>query len=416
MKKKITILLFLYLFLISLSLIIICINKKEPRSMSIDSNLAIMVFDESTNDYVKNDSIPTGDYLLNSTKTTCINGGEVSGYNSENGTVKYSFLGTDSCYLFFDKILEKKGPTYVSGGTVSNGSIADSVWSDDSEPITLYYAMTMEDTQPEANAITSTSQTIDMSACGNHYVWAKAVDRFGNYTIRKMGNYDSAGEWSNSGTCSDQGWQAQTRTNLCTNEAENQNIACNSQTFTEESCYDLCSSRGFCSSKYYYSGGVKKRLYDMSTACMSANCPQYYTCNNKGWYNNVYCYYGGSLRVNPDAEKIACYYDAPANSWHLNITYAPGYCDPTGMQQIGYCLRYYGGNCISTASRSEPCNLVGYNGVCWCSYSDGSNTSTSCGYSSSCYSACPSRESASLSSASGSCTPNYTPRYTTPSN
>ena len=68
------------------------------------NNLAIMIKEEGATDYIKSNSkdIPKGDYVLNYEKSYCKNNGVIGDYDSSLGKVSFSFLGTDSCYLYFD--------------------------------------------------------------------------------------------------------------------------------------------------------------------------------------------------------------------------------------------------------------------------------------------------------------------------
>ena len=77
----------------------ISINKKRKQN-----NLAIMIKEDGATDYIKSNSkdIPKGDYTLNYEKSYCKNNGKIGDYDSSLGKVSFSFLGTDSCYLYFD--------------------------------------------------------------------------------------------------------------------------------------------------------------------------------------------------------------------------------------------------------------------------------------------------------------------------
>ena len=77
----------------------ISINKKRKQN-----NLAIMIKEDGATDYTKSNSkdIPKGDYVLNRDKSYCKNNGKIGNYDSSLGKVSFSFIGTDSCYLYFD--------------------------------------------------------------------------------------------------------------------------------------------------------------------------------------------------------------------------------------------------------------------------------------------------------------------------
>ena len=68
------------------------------------NNLAIMIKEDGATDYIKSNSkdIPKGDYVLNRDKSYCKNNGKIGNYDSTLGKVSFSFIGSDSCYLYFD--------------------------------------------------------------------------------------------------------------------------------------------------------------------------------------------------------------------------------------------------------------------------------------------------------------------------
>ncbi len=84
----------------------ISINKKRKQN-----NLAIMIKEDGATDYTKSNSkdIPKGDYVLNRDKSYCKNNGKIGDYDSVLGKVSFSFIGTDSCFLYFDYDSEPKG-------------------------------------------------------------------------------------------------------------------------------------------------------------------------------------------------------------------------------------------------------------------------------------------------------------------
>ncbi len=77
------------------------INKTKRRKQN---NLAIMIKEENASDYTKSSSndIPIGNYILNEDKTHCENNGKILSYDNTTGKVKFSFVGSDRCYLYFD--------------------------------------------------------------------------------------------------------------------------------------------------------------------------------------------------------------------------------------------------------------------------------------------------------------------------
>ena len=103
-------------FILLINGIIICLgilfyfqvsNKntlKESNVETKNNSMAIMIKEDGATEYIKSSSneIPIGDYVLNEEKTYCKNNGKINNYNSITGTVNFSFIGTDKCYLYFD--------------------------------------------------------------------------------------------------------------------------------------------------------------------------------------------------------------------------------------------------------------------------------------------------------------------------
>jgi len=113
MNKKIKIGLFA---LIILGTITLCLTYKSDDKIiktkkRKQNNLAIMIKEDGATDYTKSNSkdIPKGDYVLNRDKSYCKNNGKIGDYDSVLGKVSFSFIGTDSCFLYFDYDSEPKG-------------------------------------------------------------------------------------------------------------------------------------------------------------------------------------------------------------------------------------------------------------------------------------------------------------------
>ena len=108
MKKKIiylSIILVLVISVITLSSIYKSKdNKYKKEYNTISKGMAIMIKEEGATDYVQSNSkdIPKGNYVLNRDKSYCKNNGKIGNYDSSLGKVSFSFIGTDSCYLYFD--------------------------------------------------------------------------------------------------------------------------------------------------------------------------------------------------------------------------------------------------------------------------------------------------------------------------
>ena len=113
MNKKIKIGLFV---LIILGTITLCLTYKSNDKIiktkkRKQNNLAIMIKEDGATDYTKSNSkdIPKGNYVLNRDKSYCKNNGKIGNYDSSLGKVSFSFIGTDSCFLYFDYYFEPKG-------------------------------------------------------------------------------------------------------------------------------------------------------------------------------------------------------------------------------------------------------------------------------------------------------------------
>ena len=84
-------------------------NKPKNKHIPKRNNFAIMIKNES-GEYVSTDAIPKGNYVLNEEKTICENNGKVLNYDSTTGIVSFSFVGSDRCSLYFDKIIDAEKP------------------------------------------------------------------------------------------------------------------------------------------------------------------------------------------------------------------------------------------------------------------------------------------------------------------
>ena len=79
-------------------------NKVIKTKKRKQNNLAIMIKEDGATDYTKSNSkdIPKGDYVLNRDKSYCKNNGKIGNYDSSLGKISFSFIGSDSCFLYFD--------------------------------------------------------------------------------------------------------------------------------------------------------------------------------------------------------------------------------------------------------------------------------------------------------------------------
>ena len=134
MKKKIiylSIILVLVISVITLSSIYKSKdNKYKKEYNTISKGMAIMIKEEGATDYVKSNSkdIPKGNYVLNRDKSYCKNNGKIGNYDSSLGKISFSFIGTDSCYLYFDYKKETiklgNAELVVNGGTPDFSKVA----------------------------------------------------------------------------------------------------------------------------------------------------------------------------------------------------------------------------------------------------------------------------------------------------
>ena len=106
MNKKIKLCLFVFIFIGVIVLNITYKNKNEvtKTKWKRQCNLAIMIKEHGSSDYTKSTSkdIPKGNYILNRDKSYCKNNGVIGDYDNTLGKISFSFIGTDSCYLYFD--------------------------------------------------------------------------------------------------------------------------------------------------------------------------------------------------------------------------------------------------------------------------------------------------------------------------
>ena len=88
-------------------------HVRTIESISIQENnglIEIYVKGNGQSTYTAQSSIPTGQYILNTSKTFCENGGTVSNYDNNAGTVLFTTLGSDVCSLYFDYQVHSGGP------------------------------------------------------------------------------------------------------------------------------------------------------------------------------------------------------------------------------------------------------------------------------------------------------------------
>jgi len=181
MNKKIKIGLFVFIFIGVIVLNITYKNKTIKTNRK--SNLAIMIKGES-GEYVSSNEIPKGNYALNEEKTVCENGGKVVSYNNSTGQIGFSFLGSDRCSLYFDKIIDTQKPI-ISNLNVNDTTVT-AVLTDD-KGLSSYGISSSNTVEPTNwTSINGTSYNFSTSITteGTYYLWVK--DTSGNVATNEF--------------------------------------------------------------------------------------------------------------------------------------------------------------------------------------------------------------------------------------
>ena len=135
-------------------------------------------------EYVNSDTIPKGNYVLNEEKTVCENGGKVVSYNNSTGQIGFSFLGSDRCSLYFDKIIDTQKPA-ISNLNVNGKTITATLT--DNEGLSAYGFSTSNTIEP-TSWTTISGKTYNLSTTinneGTYYLWVK--DSVGNKTTKEF--------------------------------------------------------------------------------------------------------------------------------------------------------------------------------------------------------------------------------------
>ena len=182
MKNKIKLGLFV-LIILSVGILNITLKNKKmdnKEKRHRQNNLAIMIKNES-GEYVGSDSIPKGNYVLNEEKTICENGGKVVSYNNSTGQIGFSFLGSDRCSIYFDKIVDTEKP--VISNLVVNDTTVTATLTDNIE-LSGYGFSTSNSTEPTSwTSISGTSYNLstEVTTEGTYYLWVK--DSSDNKTV-----------------------------------------------------------------------------------------------------------------------------------------------------------------------------------------------------------------------------------------
>ena len=182
MKKKIKTTLFVFIVIGVIVLNITYKNKNEvtKTKQRNQNNLAIMIKGDS-GDYVSSDVIPKGNYVLNEEKTICENGGKVVSYNNSTGQIGFSFLGSDRCSLYFDKIIDTQKPV-ISNLKINDKTITATLT--DNQSLLAYGFSTSNTLEPTSwTSISGTTYNLSttINTEGIYYLWVK--DSVGNKTV-----------------------------------------------------------------------------------------------------------------------------------------------------------------------------------------------------------------------------------------
>lgn len=191
MNNKIKIVLFV--FIIGVVILIFMYKNKNDETKTKNksqSNLAIMIKDES-GEYVSSNEIPKGNYTLNENKTVCENNGRVLNYDNVSGKISFSFLGSDRCSLYFDKIIDNEKPV-ISNLTI-NGKTISAILTDN-EGLYAYGFSTSNTSSPtnwEMISGKSFNLSTTLSTEGTYYLWVK--DTAGNRAVSDVINLEKKG-------------------------------------------------------------------------------------------------------------------------------------------------------------------------------------------------------------------------------
>ncbi len=173
----------LFVFIVIGVVILNITYKNKIIKTKGQSNLAIMIKGDS-GEYVSSNEIPKGNYVLNEEKTICENGGKVVSYNNLTGQIGFSFLGSDRCSLYFDKIIDTQKPI-ISNLNVNDTTVT-AVFTDDKglSSYGISSSNTIEPTNWTSINGTSYNFSTIISVEGTYYLWVK--DSAGNVAKKEF--------------------------------------------------------------------------------------------------------------------------------------------------------------------------------------------------------------------------------------
>ena len=192
MKKKIKTTLFVFIIIGVIVLNITYKNKNEvtKTKQRNQNNLAIMIKGDS-GEYVSSNEIPKGNYVLNEEKTICENGGKVVSYNNLTGQIGFSFLGSDRCSLYFDKIIDTQKP--VISNLKINGKTITATLTDNQS--LLAYGFSTSNTIEPTSWTSISGKTYNLNTAinteGIYYLWVK--DNVGNKAVSNVIDLEDRG-------------------------------------------------------------------------------------------------------------------------------------------------------------------------------------------------------------------------------
>ena len=173
----------LFVFIVIGVVVLNITYKNKTIKTNRKSNLAIMIKEDS-GEYVSSNEIPKGNYVLNEEKTVCENGGKVVSYNNSTGQIGFSFLGSDRCSLYFDKIIDTQKPV-ISNLNVNDTTVT-AVLTDDKglSSYGISSSNTVEPTNWTSINGTSYNLSINITTEGTYYLWVK--DSSNNKTTKEF--------------------------------------------------------------------------------------------------------------------------------------------------------------------------------------------------------------------------------------
>ena len=192
MKKKIKTTLFVFIVIGVVILNFTYKNKNEETKTKKrkQNNLAIIIKDANGVETNSN-TIPIGNYKINEEKTHCENNGKVISYDNTTGKIGFSFIGSDRCYLYFDKIIDTQKPA-ISNLKINGKTITATLT--DNQSLLAYGFSTSNTLEPTSwTTISGTSYNLSTTITteGTYYLWVK--DSAGNKAVSNVIDLESKG-------------------------------------------------------------------------------------------------------------------------------------------------------------------------------------------------------------------------------